>query len=234
MEKDKKDFYKGQADKYMDFASSEAFSWKFIERPALNKHLSSLLKQNPSTLDLGCGGGRTTSYLLSKGVEKENIVGVDLNEKMISIARKKLPEVEFICRDISELEFKSKKFDLIVSSMVFHYLDDAELRKVLRNCHRWLKEGGVLFCIITHPVRMVHGNLEEYFSRGWKKQKTPWGTEIPHYRRTVSDYINNTIEANFEIKAVGEPEVSTEGKEFPEEYDKYTSFPARLLIKAVK
>ncbi len=228
-----KDIYKDQATKYANFAT-ESFSWKFIEKPAFNKYINPLLKQDFKALDVGCGDGRIIQYLIANGVKESNIMGVDSSEELLSITRKKLPEVKVIHSDINNPKLSFEELDLITSSMVFFYLDQKQLEKVLTSFHRWLKKDGILFYIVAHPVRFVHKNLGEYFDRKWANQETPWGTKILHFRRTVGDYINATINAGFTIKIVNEPEVLKEGKKNPKDYKKYTSFPSRLVVMAVK
>lgn len=228
-----KDLYKGQAKRYASFAS-ESFSWKFVEKPTFDKYINPLLKEDFKVLDVGCGEGRIIQYLIAKGIRESNIVGVDSSEELLSIARRKLPRVKFLHSDITNPKLSFEELDLITSSMVFFYLDQKQLEKVLASFHRWLKKDGILFYIVAHPVRFVHKNLREYFDRKWTNQETPWGTKILHFRRTVGDYVNATIKAGFTIKVVDEPEVLKEGKKYPKEYKKYTSFPSRLVVKAVK
>src|SRR3990167_8076327 len=215
--------YSEQAKSYTEFAPS-SFSWQFIEKPAFDKHIRDFYKQNVRILE----------HLISNGVRPSNITGVEINQEMLDEAKKKLPEVNLVQADIIGANLEANHFDLITAAMVFHYLDEEGLKRAMANFYRWLKNDGVLFYVTTHPIRIVNGNLAQYHERGWRNEKTPWGTETPFFHRTTADFINETIGAGFKIETIDEPAVAEEGKQANlEEYNKYTSFGAsRLVIKA--
>ena len=52
----------------------------------------SFLKYNSLVLDVGCGAGVKSNYLINKGLK---IVGLDFSEKMIEIAKREVPKVGF-------------------------------------------------------------------------------------------------------------------------------------------
>ena len=140
-----------------------------------------------------------------------------------------------LLEDITTSKFENDTFDIITSSMVLNYLDDKNLSLVFDKFRLWLRNDGRLFYVIPHPVRMVYGDLTKYFSRGRSEGETPWGTMTIFHRRTVSDYINATIQAGFTIELVDEPEVPERAeKDNPAQYKKYTSYPTRLVVKAKK
>jgi SAM-dependent methyltransferase len=65
---------------------------------------------------------------------------------------------------------------------------------------------------------------------------TPWGSKMPFYYRTISDFVTSTIDAGFTITAVDEPKVDPRGKdENLALYEKYVNLGAsRLVVKARK
>ena len=73
-----------------------------------------------TALDIGCGSG-ILAFELAKYYD--NVVAVDLSEKLLDIARQKraAPNIEYIQMDVSSLEF-DRQFDLIVSAATFHHL----------------------------------------------------------------------------------------------------------------
>ena len=76
-------------------------------------------------LDLGCGTGD-----LLKVLEPSYGVGIDLSKKMIEIAKKKHPQLEFIHGDVEDSKLISSiegSFDYIILSDTIGYLDDCEL-----------------------------------------------------------------------------------------------------------
>lgn len=73
-----------------------------------------------AALDIGCGSG-ILAFELAKSYD--NVVAVDLSEKLLDIARQKrpAPNIEYIQMDVSRLEL-DRQFDLIVSAATFHHL----------------------------------------------------------------------------------------------------------------
>lgn len=225
--------YKDQALEYSNFAN-ESFSWNYLEKPLLDKFLSSISSKNPRVLDAGCGMGRTLRYLLDKKIPKENIVGVDISNEMLTIAKKDVPEVKTIKSDLAKFEMKDK-FDVIICTHVLHYLDEVGFKKTLRNFYKLLKPQGILIFVITHPVRTTRHNLAEYFKRDWIVDHTPWGTTSPLFLRPVSDIVNETIKAGFTIRSLEEPNVPLSAKKSDlTNFLKYSCCPSRIAVVASK
>lgn len=99
----------------------------------------------PSTatiLDLACGTGELARLLL-KEQPTQQIVGIDISEKMLAIAREKLqnyPNVSFAVASASALPFANNSFDVIVSANAFHYFEDPDA--ALKEMKRVLKPKG--------------------------------------------------------------------------------------------
>ena len=112
------------------------------------------LKPGAAILDLGVGGGRTTSYLSQKA---SHYVGVDYSAEMIHLCRGRFPQLEFMVADAADLaKFSDRSFDAIVFS--FNGLDylypEKQRLKCLRECYRVLRSGGVLV-FSSHNARSV-------------------------------------------------------------------------------
>lgn len=108
-------------------------------------------------LDLGCGSGRDC-YMLAQWVGPAGrVVGVDMTEEQLAVARKHVewhaqtngyaaPNVEFrtgYIERLQELNFEDNSFDIIVSNCVINLSPDKEA--VLKEAYRILKPGGELF-----------------------------------------------------------------------------------------
>ncbi|MGD1903410.1 MAG: class I SAM-dependent methyltransferase [Geitlerinemataceae cyanobacterium] len=103
--------------------------------------LSRLLIDKPGTiLDLACGVGLSTKAL-SLNFKGSEIVGVDIDPSLISLAEKKVnfPNTRFRCCEISKLleEVGKKSFDIIFVKSAYHYFEDEislpYLKKFLRD-----------------------------------------------------------------------------------------------------
>ena len=94
-----------------------------------------------SILDLGCGAGELCRKLSSLGAQK--VIGVDISANMLKLAQKEeLVGVSYLNKAMEDLEFPDESFDLVVSSLAFHYVNN--LSGIFQNIHSWLKPGGIL------------------------------------------------------------------------------------------
>lgn len=103
------------------------------------------LRAGQNVLDLGCGTGNP-SILLSRIVgESGSVVGVDLSEGMLAVARKKadtlgLSNVKFMAEDITTLPFENNSFDAVISRFCLMFLP--EIPSAVKEISRVLKPGG--------------------------------------------------------------------------------------------
>jgi ubiquinone/menaquinone biosynthesis C-methylase UbiE len=98
-------------------------------------------------LDAACGTGRYTVDIQRSGA---HVCGVDISEEMLSVARTKLPDVDFGRADLTEaLPFRADTFDAIVCAQALKHL--ASLLVPVREFARVLKPGGRLVFSVTHP-----------------------------------------------------------------------------------
>lgn len=92
-----------------------------------------------TVLDVACGTGEFERLLLSEHPTQQ-IVGIDISEKMLAIAKQKCriyPQASFQTASALALPFASNNFDVIVSANSFHYFDDplavlGEMKRVLK------------------------------------------------------------------------------------------------------
>lgn len=91
---------------------------------------------NEHVLDLACGTGELERMLLNVHSDLK-IVGVDISEKMLDMARLKLPNLEFVKASAIALPFPDHKFDMVVTVSAFHYFEQPldtleEIRRILK------------------------------------------------------------------------------------------------------
>ncbi|HIQ36459.1 MAG TPA: tetratricopeptide repeat protein [Desulfocapsa sulfexigens] len=91
-------------------------------------------------LDLGCGTGLAGEHFKHCCSE---LIGVDISQKMLDVAREKNLYNELVKNDIiSFLQTKEHKYDLIVAADVFTYMGDLE--NVFKECCTVSKASGIL------------------------------------------------------------------------------------------
>jgi len=105
------------------------------------------IKAGQPVLDLGCGTATLTIML--KGIHPEaEVVGLDGDEKALSIAKRKIAknglDIEFKKGLSFDLDFTDQSFDVVVSSLLFHHLNREDKLRTLREVFRILKPTGEL------------------------------------------------------------------------------------------
>ncbi len=99
-------------------------------------------------LEVGCGSGANLLELIELGSSPENLVGNELLEKRLMIARKRLPEsVQLLLGDASKLDLQTESFDIVYQSTVFSSILDDDLQADLaKEMWRLVKpQGGILW-----------------------------------------------------------------------------------------
>lgn len=96
-------------------------------------------------LDLGCGTGSMTNLMATKGYE---MLGVDLSEDMLAIARDKAKEqnvdVIYLNQDMTELDLYGT-IDAVIScgDALNYVLDEKDLLAAFKNVNMFLNPGGL-------------------------------------------------------------------------------------------
>jgi ubiquinone/menaquinone biosynthesis C-methylase UbiE len=105
------------------------------------------LKPGQRVLDLACGTG-TLTLLLKQRVPGAEVIGIDGDPKILSIANEKARDRDVAIRFDQgmsfDLPYADGAFDRVVSSLFFHHLSEENKRKTLSEIGRVLKKEGEL------------------------------------------------------------------------------------------
>ena len=190
------------------------------EWPAFRALLPDL--RDKRLLDLGCGFGWHCRYAREQGAR--SVVGIDLSEKMLERARAETDDlqVEFRRSAIEDLNFAWGQFDVVISSLALHYVEQFDV--VCRMVSHWLTPGGVFLFSVEHPVftanvaqewclgptgERLHWPLDDYQREGLRHTK--WMVDdVIKYHRTTASYINTLIDSGFYITRFLEPSPTSE------------------------
>jgi ubiquinone/menaquinone biosynthesis C-methylase UbiE len=125
----------------LDFLSPEQEQDVANEQPhAFRRFVEERLSVGLRVADIGCGPGRATMYLVSKGMV---VTALDLSPKSLILARRRAPAANFVCATNLALPLGDGSFDAVVSDGVIHHTPDAH-RSFLENA-RVVKAGGLLY-----------------------------------------------------------------------------------------
>jgi ubiquinone/menaquinone biosynthesis C-methylase UbiE len=88
-------------------------------------------------LDVACGTGALTRVVAERVGPNGSVVGLDLNEGMLAVAKQKAPDIEWKHAHAEALPFDDNSFDAVVSQFGFMFFQDQsaavqEMARVLR------------------------------------------------------------------------------------------------------
>ena len=213
---------------------------EFLEEPAIDSLLPNL--NNLEVLDIGCGFGFFSTKVIKNGAK--SYLGIDLSQKMLSEAKRlETEKVKFINSSIEDFEYHEQKYDVVVSSVCFHYVKD--IQNIFDKIYRSLKPNGVLIFSVEHPIctsllkgwhtneSKIHWPIDNYFDESKRYQN--WFTDnIVKYHRTIETYVGSIIRAGFTLSNLLEPSPSKEDIILREDLIDHYRRPALLVIKAQK
>ena len=109
--------------------------------------------------DLGCGTGRTGTWLRSKGVGA--IDGVDLTPEMLAVARSSKAYRRVVEGDLTSTGFEPDAYDLVTASLVDDHLPD--LGPLYREAWRLAAPGGFHVLVSYHPHFIMTTGMPAHF-----------------------------------------------------------------------
>jgi cyclopropane fatty-acyl-phospholipid synthase-like methyltransferase len=107
--------------------------------------LAGRLADGARVLDLGCGNGAKTARL----AERFDVVGVDLSEEQLRLARAEVPEATFLQRDFAELDFPAGSFDAVTAFYSVMHVPRDEHPALFGRIRGWLKPGGLFLASMS-------------------------------------------------------------------------------------
>jgi SAM-dependent methyltransferase len=166
-------------------------------------------------LDLGCGFGWFCRWAREQGAEQ--VVGVDVSEKMLARAQSATPDtaIKYQRADMERIDLPGAAFDLVFSSLAFHYVED--FSGLMAKVHRALKPEGHLVFSIEHPINLAPEHPEwiadakgsrvwpvnRYFAEG--PRQMDWLTRgVIKQHRTMGTTLNVLIRQGFRLTHVEE------------------------------
>jgi 2-polyprenyl-3-methyl-5-hydroxy-6-metoxy-1,4-benzoquinol methylase len=147
------DKYKETFDTWNKVAS--VYQEKFMNLDLYNETYdficNSIDKREAKLLEIGCGPGNITKYILSKRPDF-NIFGIDIAPNMIELARVNNPSASFEVMDARQISNLGSKYDAVISGFCLPYLSQAESTEFIFNAYRLLNENGLIY------ISFVEGN----------------------------------------------------------------------------
>ena len=201
--------------------------------------------QGKSVLDLGCGYGWHCRYAAEHNAAR--VLGTDISEKMLSTARRinAAPQIEYRRAAMEDLQFAAGTFDVVLSSLAFHYVKD--FAPLVANIFDWLRPDGSFVFSVEHPVFTAYGTQDWYYDQDGKILHFPvdnyyyegqreaifLGEKVIKYHRTLTSYLNTLLCSGFVLEHVIEPQPPAEMLHITGMKDEMRR-PMMLLVSARK
>lgn len=115
-------------------------------KKVLNEIYNDVLSASPKNiLDIGFGTGTLTTKLYEQGC---NVYGQDFSDKMVNLAKSKMPNSKLFKGDFSKglvEELKRQKYDAIIATYSLHHLSDKDKVKFIKELIELLNEKSVIY-----------------------------------------------------------------------------------------
>ncbi|WP_028551332.1 class I SAM-dependent methyltransferase [Paenibacillus sp. UNC451MF] len=197
-------------------------------------------------LDLGCGFGWHCRYAIERGARE--VIGVDISERMLQEAKKNTgsASIQYMRMPIEDIDFPANSFDVVFSSLAFHYIESFEA--ICDKVNRCIASGGDFVFSVEHPAftsnekqdwyydeqgRRMFWPIDRYFDEGIRNTRF-LGEDVMKYHKTLTTYVNTLIKSGFQITGLIEPEPEADLlNSIPEMKDELRR-PMFLLVSATK
>ena len=98
------------------------------------------INRNTKILDLCCGSGQTTKFLVGFSDE---VIGLDASLNALERAKKNVPQANYIEGLAEEMPIKDNEFNLVHSSAAMHEMSLQQLKDIFAEVYRILKPDGI-------------------------------------------------------------------------------------------
>jgi ubiquinone/menaquinone biosynthesis C-methylase UbiE len=143
-----------------------------------------------SVLELGCGTGKNTKWLLEKA---KQIIGLDFSQEMLHKAQEKIVDKRVVFRraDLTKNWKIDNNFaDLITCSLTLEHIKN--VHHIFNQANLILKNNGIFFISELHPFKQYSGSKAKYETESGVK-------ELEVYIHHISEYIDAAKNNGFEF-----------------------------------
>jgi SAM-dependent methyltransferase len=131
---------------------AELYQERFMDVNAYSEGLLFLCERlplNAQILELACGPGNVTKFLLDFRPDLK-IYGTDISPRMVDLASQNNPSATFDVLDCREIQSLNRKFDAIVCGFCLPYLNPGEADQLIVDIHQTLVPKGILYLSTIH------------------------------------------------------------------------------------
>ena len=151
-------------------------------------------------LDVGCGAGEPTArYFVDRG---DTVTGIDVSERMLTLARRQVPEAMFQTMDMRNLAFPPASFTAITAVYTVFHLPRADHAALFAGFARMLMPGGRL--LLTLATQEYTGQEEFDGEMEFIGHRLPYSHDRPELALSKLEAAGLTVVSARLIEAGGE------------------------------
>ena len=241
---DNEDFFNG----YQELRNSKEVpsANDLIEIPQLFDLIGDV--KDKTILDIGCGAGGHDRKLIELGAK--SVLGIDISTNMINEAIKNnnSDKIRYKILSMNKLEEIDEKFDLVISSLAIHYIEDYD--GLCKKVYNLLNDGGYFIFSHGHPMdsAVILNNIEKrYVILDGKKyflvsdynnegiRSSHWIIDgVETYHRNMSHLVNGILDAGFTLERLNESYATDEAIKLKPKFIEQKDHSYYVYIKAKK
>ncbi len=173
-------FARQYQDKYMEMG---------LYKDTLDLLCDEISVTNDKILDVGCGPGNISQYILNKRPGFK-ILGIDLAPKMIELAKINNPTANFTVMDCRDIKTLNDTYDVIILGFCLPYLSKQEALLLISHASELLNKNGLLYI----------STMEDDYSKSGLTGPSSGGEDSTYIYYHQADYLINQLdEHHFKI-----------------------------------
>jgi ubiquinone/menaquinone biosynthesis C-methylase UbiE len=163
---------------------ADSYQERFFSVDHYKESLKILLEQledGSNVLDIACGPGNISHYLLER-LPGLKLLGIDLAPNMIDLARKNNPGARFLVYDALLIDHLESNFDAVVIGFLFPYLSIDQVELFLFKVYEKLNENGIIYL----------STMEDLYENSRLKKSSTGEELMMHYYE--ADFLQRLLE----------------------------------------
>lgn len=164
----------------------------------LDKFINIINATKLPIIDLGCGFGNDTLYLIQK---QKDVIPCDQSYNAISCIKRNFPEIsQAECFDMLDgLPFDDEFCEVVIADLCLHYFTSADTEKIIADIYKILRPNGYLIFRVNSVNDINHGAGE-----GEEIERNLYKTADERLKRFFDEKDISFFFRNFQIEYVKE------------------------------
>lgn len=171
--------------------------------------------------DLGCGTGRTGTWLREHGVG--HVDGVDLSAGMLALAEKRGAHDSLTRGDVRSTGLPEEGYDLVISSLIDEHLPD--LDPYYAEARRLTAPGGHCVLVAYHPQFMMVSGMPTHFTDASGED-----VAIATHVHLIGDHVRSALAHGWRLEEMSEAVVDDAWVSVKPKWERFRGHPVSMAL----